>query len=409
MELKSLLDLKLAWKRLKKEEKERNFVCLPYESILIDLKLDEWIETCMAVIATNKYNPGQLLSVDVPKPHFHVRAGTYLYPVDKLIYSAFVGACYKEISKALEWSNNKIDFSYSLSKNSNSEYWVGSPYVGWSRFRNISLQKIRDGAKFVFFTDISGYYDNIEINTLCSDLRSIGCEETIISNLSTSLKRWAHVASRGIPQGFNASDILAKLYLNSVDQFLSDSGINFLRYVDDFRIFCDSEKEAKQAIRILTKVLRKKGLSLQTGKSEILPAEEAASKIQGIIPVLQKIEQDFLDEIFGADNPYGTLQQADEIINSDEKELSIFSIVGAYDTYITSVPISDFDKTLFHFLLKRLGKAKNNHAFDHCLKVLRDRPEETDAVLKYVFQIEEYQSAEPSLIQLISDAEMLFP
>lgn len=387
MDLKTLLDLRLAWKRLKREEKNRNFICLPYESILLDLRLEEWLESCLASISTNKYNPGQLLLVDVPKPQFHIRAGTYLYPIDKLFYTAFVGACYKQIYKALEWSNRKIDFSYSLTSNSISEYWVGSPYLGWSQFRNSSLEKIRSGAKFVFFTDISGYYDNIEINTLCSDLRSIGCEETVISNLSTSLKRWAHVASRGIPQGFNASDILAKLYLNSVDQFLTDSGIDFLRYVDDFRIFCASEKEAKQAIRILTKVLRKKGLSLQTGKSEILSAEDASLKIQGIIPILHQVEQDFLDEIFGADNPYGTLQEADEIINSDEKELSITSIVGAYEKYIVSTPFSEFDKTLFHFLLKRLGKAKNSHAVDHCLKVLRMRPEESEDVLKYLFQI----------------------
>ena len=80
------------------------------------------------------------------------------------------------------------------------------------------------------------------------------------------LNRWAQPRAKGIPQGFSASDILAKIYLNPIDRALRNGGFTHLRYVDDIRIFCKSRLEAKRGLLLLNDLMRKRGLNLQSAK-----------------------------------------------------------------------------------------------------------------------------------------------
>src|SRR5262249_29646012 len=49
---------------------------------------------------------------------------------------------------------------------------------------------------------------------------------------------------------------------------------------------------------------------------------------------------------------------------------------------------SQFDKTLFHYLLTRLGKAKSKVASGYCLRLLHTRPEEVRHCLRYFKEID---------------------
>ena len=50
----------------------------------------------------------------------------------------------------------------------------------------------------------------------------------------------------GLPQGPEASAFLADMFLFSLDKQMADlpGGAKYIRYVDDMRIFCQSEREA---------------------------------------------------------------------------------------------------------------------------------------------------------------------
>ena len=76
----------------------------------------------------------------------------------------------------------------------------------------------------------------------------MGVDRHVVALLSTCLNRWSSGNGRGIPQGISASDILGKVYLNSIDLALRELGFVHLRYVDDIRIFCQNEVEAKIAL-----------------------------------------------------------------------------------------------------------------------------------------------------------------
>ena len=73
----------------------------------------------------------------------------------------------------------------------------------------------------------------------------------------------------------------------------TNAGFVHLRYVDDFRIFCKNTSEAKKALIELTRLLRKRGLNLQSSKTKILTSSEALVEIEGLQPVIGMVAERF--------------------------------------------------------------------------------------------------------------------
>ena len=55
--------------------------------------------------------------------------------------------------------------------------------------------------------------------------------------------------------------------MNPIDQAVVDEEIDYIRYVDDMRIFCADVPACKKALMFLIQALRRRGLNLQTAKT----------------------------------------------------------------------------------------------------------------------------------------------
>jgi retron-type reverse transcriptase len=122
--------------------------------------------------------------------------------------------------------------------------------------------------KFVVTADIAGFFENISIKRLRYELARIGSPEPVLDLLSQCLNKWSVADERGIPQGVLASDVLAKLYMESFDKRLRDAGHSHVRYADDIRVFCRSRTEARRALVLVTEMLRERGLTVQSAKDQ---------------------------------------------------------------------------------------------------------------------------------------------
>jgi Reverse transcriptase (RNA-dependent DNA polymerase) len=219
---------------------------------------------------------------------------------------------YQAIARALRWSRGNPDIAYQLAVAHDKPEWVSRGFVVWKQFREKSLAYIERGTEFALFADISAFYENVDLPRLASDLRRLGINHEIVSLISSCLNRWAEPRGKGIPQGYSAADILAKLYLEPVDQTLRNEGFRHLRYVDDIRIFCRDEVEAKRALLRLSELLRLRGLNLQSAKTHVLRADKAVFKIDGVAPVIATIQQELVEELqeaYAIAGPYGTLEE----------------------------------------------------------------------------------------------------
>jgi hypothetical protein len=83
------------------------------------------------------------------------------------------------------------------------------------------------------------------------------------------LLSWANRDSYGLPVGSNASRILAEAALIEVDSYLVAIGVNFCRFVDDYRFFAPDVRTAHYWLTQLIDRLWLEGLTINKSKTKI--------------------------------------------------------------------------------------------------------------------------------------------
>ncbi len=409
-ELAALLDLHLSWRRVKHDMANRVFIGHSYSVTLIESDLNNWLSSIRTRLSNGTYAPSPMFVCDVPKENGLIRPGSHLSYTDRLVYTACVGACFEPIHRHLKWSQGSIDFSYIFAIDPKNPDWIRDRFAGWRDFDQKSVAQIAGGIPFVVMADISAFYENIDIGLLVSDLRAIGAPAEAVDQISACLNKWSQITNRGIPQGQTPSDILAKLYFNNIDRNLQTMGYTHLRYVDDIRVFCRSTVQAKQLLIDLSNLLRRRGLNLQSAKTEILSAEDAKQKIESVTSALRAVREQFISEVVqtsGVGDPYISLSEADEILETSPDDTPIEVIQKAYEQNFM-VEGTEFNKSLFRFLLNRLAKQEDAFAGDHVLGLLEPHPEETHAILNYLRAAYPMNVIEPALTNLISSGTLVY-
>ena len=94
----------------------------------------------------------------------------------------------------------------------------------------------------------------------------------------------------GIPQGPVASDFLAEVFLLPIDEWMSRNH-NYVRYVDDIRLFGRTEIDVQKAVRDLERLTRDRGLIPQGKKFAITEAETARDAF-GSLPSIREDDDD---------------------------------------------------------------------------------------------------------------------
>ncbi len=403
-------ELKLALTRVRLDHtNNRVFVTNPIEKVILSDCEDVWLKRLLHDLEEGSYSPSSSQVCEVPKAGGTVRPGSILCLRDQVVYTTCVGRMLPAISESVKWTNPQLDLSYQI-VNPKAVKWLKRPFTCWNEFRDRSLVALDAGAAFMVKTDIASYYDAISLELLISDLRLLGISTEILSLLTKSLSRWSFVNGRGIPQGLSASDILGKLYLDRVDHALNESGYSHLRYVDDIRIFCSSRAVARKAILSLTRLLRSRGLNLQTAKTAIQLPTEARMTIDGVIPTLKPLANKYIHDIAvlaGADPSYLTPTEVESLLQEKGIAPPTELLRDAYKAYF--IAGSDkFDKTLFHYLIARFSIAKDSFAANHALKLLNEHPEETDYILHYYGAVMPVIEAEPSLLEFLRSEEAVY-
>ena len=206
-----------------------------------------------------------LITLPVPKTTFGFRVSQQLDPLDAMLYAAMV----YEMGPRIESARLSADIacSYRFDPTSKGDFYPRDN--GWGTYANRS-RKLAHENSHVLYIDISDFYNQIYHHRVGGALETSGIPSPRAANVEKFLGRFTAKQSRGIPVGPSASHLLAESSLGDVDSFLDQSGVPFVRYVDDFRIFSNSTRELVHLLEELTRVLcGNLGLALQAGKTAI--------------------------------------------------------------------------------------------------------------------------------------------
>ena len=388
------LNFDLAYKRVQDElvdqpRSGRAFVANPFERELAELDLESWLAALKSDVIAGHYSPGEIELCGAPKGGDLVRPAARMSLADRVVYTAAVGSCVKYIVAATRWSQRTLDFAPLFhATHSHQRQWLLKPFLGWERWNERSLSRLALArTKFVVTADIAGFFENVSISRLRTDLIRIGSPAEVVDLLSACLTHWALVRDRGLPQGVLASDVLAKLYLESFDKRVKDDGHIHVRYVDDVRVFCTSRAEARRSLVLVTELLRERGLTVQSAKTRIRLADaQLKAELEGAVPAIKALHREYIDEALDA----GVLPEneesvpasvIDDLVNAEPDAMDPEVFRRAFTKYV--VDVERPNQSMFRYLLRRFAAGKDPFAVDYCSGRLRSGPEATPEILRY--------------------------
>ncbi|MBO1076434.1 RNA-directed DNA polymerase [Roseomonas marmotae] len=218
----------------------------------------------------------------LPKDEFSYRRVAWIDPFDAVKYLSLCIMLFEKIEACRIPKIDGVIHSHRMAsvpgKLFDSDY-------GYNSFRQKSGEISNNYiGKWKISTDISNFFERIGNHPLENHLNDAGCEERYIKLVREVLLQWAgDRRSFGVPVGSDASRILCEAALIGVDNKLTEQGICFVRYVDDFRLFAESKAQGHEIMRVLSELLIEEGLSINPRKTnivQILEGKEISDQIQ---------------------------------------------------------------------------------------------------------------------------------
>jgi hypothetical protein len=360
--------LKIGW-YLAHNDTRNNFVLDPIGYADFAFQLSDRLNFIIEEIENDRYCPRHLTEIDIPKSGLSVRPGSIL-PIEDMVV---LHACIFLLAPKLDGKLKENVYSYRLRKdwekkvkNKESLFKEGDPefpflkrktigdfnpfekwYERWFAFEKASNKACTvEGYTHLTKTDITAYFENIDLSALEALLRSfLGKEEQIIHLVFKILRSWTRSTStgtpigRGIPQGNEVSSFLGNIYLmrldDRLDEFCKKNDAKWFRYVDDVKVYTRSKHLARKIVFEVNNALRSLYLNIQASKTEIIfdkkleieldragldkvnEVNKSISKIKNPTPQVITKELDKLNKII---LPFRRKDKISDFTNLDEKE-----------------------------------------------------------------------------------------
>ncbi len=115
-----------------------------------------------------------------------------------------------------------------------------------------SQKYIHEGYQYIVDIDLKNFFDEVEHNVLLQLLhRLVKCPVTL-----RLIRKWLRAPiliegqltkrRKGVPQGSPLSPLLSNIMLHELDKYLETNGHKYVRYADDFSIYCKGKSKARQ-------------------------------------------------------------------------------------------------------------------------------------------------------------------
>ena len=301
-----------------------------------------------------------------PKRRYGFRIATQLDPLDFLVFSALI----LEIGPDVE--ANRLDHSYvtSCRFSPSKDGSLYSPEIGYSTFLDRSASVASSGRfSHVVLTDIADFFPRLYLHRVEGALSNSTNRENHSLSIMRLLSQWNQSQSYGIPVGPAPSRLIAEISISDIDKLLASRGITFVRFMDDYRLFANSQTEGYKHLAILADALFKNhGLTLQQEKTRIIETEEFLQKFSATVESqeVQNLSEKFSELVrsFGVNDPYGYI----EYEHLDPIDQAFIDSLNLEDLLYEQLDNSEIDQRMVRFLLRRLGQLDYSQCVDVILQ-----------------------------------------
>jgi len=140
---------------------------------------------------------------------------------------------------------------------------------------------LKRGYHWVVDADLKSYFDTIpheglmeRVGEKIADSRVLNLIRAMLRvGVMDSMKGW-QPSEQGSPQGAVISPLLSNIYLNGLDWKMAQSGLEMIRYADDFVVLCTSQEQAQEALAQIHQWVEENGLKLHPTKTRLVDASQ---------------------------------------------------------------------------------------------------------------------------------------
>lgn len=204
----------------------------------------------------------------VPSGSHGFRITTKIHP----FWNLYLNGLGLAIAEANEGNRSERAHSYRLASQGPGFF---DQTRSWRAYKLATLSEpgLVDERVVVIQTDVSSFYEHIYHHRLENVVKDLAPGSTLAMQIDRILSKLAAGRSFGLPVGGQCARILAEVMMTPIDRSLTDAGLVWHRYVDDYTLICSSQQDAYKALSALSHALADYGLSLNRSKTTILSAK----------------------------------------------------------------------------------------------------------------------------------------
>jgi hypothetical protein len=300
--------LRLAWERVMRSNGKdaKDFFGIDIYASNLDKNLVRLSEA----IIQGEFKPQRPFKYYEPKASKTHRTKSVLSIEDSLVYQSIANRVATVNYNRLAENNSfvfgsvlhpEVEKGIELLNDDDAEFYFFEYYIPlYNKFINsVNTEIDNTNIRFKLETDITGFFDSIPHSKLLFTLHKFGVEPEILDLLADCLNIYSGTKESvtpgvGIPQGAAASFFFANVFLNDLDYLISQNGYTYYRYMDDLRIYEETEEKLTDVLVLIDNYLKGRALSLNTKKTSIEEISEDRESEK--LPLLLGYGQELLGE-----------------------------------------------------------------------------------------------------------------
>lgn len=244
------------------------------------------------------YVPEQSFKIYVPKSNGLNRMYTLMSVEDQIVYQAYANKLANQMQVDSIKKRYKKTVFGNLYAGKNSDFFFQRWEDSYKAFTKAIIRAYKNGNDYIASFDLTACYDSINHNLLEDILRKYHFAENSIKQLIALLEKWCspsadYLIGVGIPQGPQASGIIAESVLSEYDSFIENLqksyDFKYFRYVDDIKILAKNEETVRWILFLLDKKSKELGLFPQASKVSV-------HKIVNIDDEVKRISKPLFDD-----------------------------------------------------------------------------------------------------------------